>query len=380
MANTALKFVRKATAPSTPVEGMIWFNSTDGTIQLYKGTTWEKYAGKLNNATWDSTKNKLTITKTDGSSIELDFSDMASAGAVGNALSKLTTDLTNLTNRVTTAEGNIATVTNKVNDDSTGLDSKASKTEVSTLSGKVTTNTSDITTLKTKVDALSSATHFLGVREALPTAVEDKVNGNVVIVGQKEYIYAESDTSWHELGDTTAETARIKTLEDAVNHPDTGLAKRALQSDLTNLTTRVSTAESNITTIKGYKVNNKVITSNPVLNGADIALTGYAKGSTNTAVAAADTVNVAIGKLENQVDQAVITAAADATDKANTAKSEAIEAAATNTSTEVGRFVNKLIGDPNKDNSSSNTIYGAKKYADEKVQSVVSAALTWEEF
>lgn len=57
-------------------------------------------------------------------------------------------------------------------------------------------------------------------------------------------------------------------------------------------------------TIDAYTVNSKAISTNPVLNGSDIALTGYAKGADGTAVSASDSVNVAIGKLENQVDAA----------------------------------------------------------------------------
>lgn len=72
-------------------------------------------------------------------------------------------------------------------------------------------------------------------------------------------------------------------------------------------------------TIDAYTVNSKAISTNPVLNGADIALTGYSKGADGTAVSASDSVNVAIGKLENQVDaaKAAATAAHTAVEHAN---------------------------------------------------------------
>lgn len=81
-----LKFYRKSEAPASPVQGAIWFNTTDKTIQIYTGTTWEKYAGNLKDATWS--EGTLTITKHDGSSIALDFSDMASASAMSVELAK----------------------------------------------------------------------------------------------------------------------------------------------------------------------------------------------------------------------------------------------------------------------------------------------------
>lgn len=81
-----LKFYRKSTAPSSPVAGAIWFNTSDKTIQIYTGSEWEKYAGNLKDATWSTDKKTLTITKHDGSSIALDFSDMASATVMGKML------------------------------------------------------------------------------------------------------------------------------------------------------------------------------------------------------------------------------------------------------------------------------------------------------
>lgn len=81
-----LKFYRKSEAPASPVQGAIWFNTNDKTIQLYTGTAWEKYAGNLKDATWSG--GTLTITKHDGSSIALDFSDMASASAMSTELGK----------------------------------------------------------------------------------------------------------------------------------------------------------------------------------------------------------------------------------------------------------------------------------------------------
>lgn len=90
MATTnSLKFYRKSTAPSSPVAGAIWFNTSDKTIQIYTGSAWEKYAGNLKDATWSNDKKTLTIAKHDGSSIALDFSDMASAEGVAAEIARL---------------------------------------------------------------------------------------------------------------------------------------------------------------------------------------------------------------------------------------------------------------------------------------------------
>lgn len=62
---------------------------------------------------------------------------------------------------------------------------------------------------------------------------------------------------------------------------------------------------SNKTNIDNYTVNGFKISTNPVLDGADIKITGYAKPSTTGALAAADTINGAFGKLEKKLDDEV---------------------------------------------------------------------------
>lgn len=62
---------------------------------------------------------------------------------------------------------------------------------------------------------------------------------------------------------------------------------------------------SNKTNIDNYTVNGFKISTNPVLDGADIKMTGYTKPSTTGALAAADSVNGAIGKLEKKLDDEV---------------------------------------------------------------------------
>lgn len=81
---------------------------------------------------------------------------------------------------------------------------------------------------------------------------------------------------------------------------------------LSGVQTAIDTAEQNAkdyadglkTAIDAYTINSKAISTNPVLDGSDIALTGYTKASTaNQAIAATDTVNQAIGKLEAELDE-----------------------------------------------------------------------------
>ena len=93
--------------------------------------------------------------------------------------------------------------------------------------------TGRVSVLEKKVAALASATHFIGVKTVLPATA---ANGDICIVGNKEYIYSKPEGSetgeWKELGDTTAEQARIGALETTVGaaaqgeKPATGLVKK----------------------------------------------------------------------------------------------------------------------------------------------------------
>lgn len=50
------------------------------------------------------------------------------------------------------------------------------------------------------VAGLAGAVHFIGVKDSLPDTAN---NGDICIVGNKEYVYSTSDNGWHELGDET---------------------------------------------------------------------------------------------------------------------------------------------------------------------------------
>ena len=82
--------------------------------------------------------------------------------------------------------------------------------------------------------------------------------------------------------------------------------------------------DSNKTNIDNYTVNGFKISTNPVLDGADIKITGYTKPSTTGALAAADSVNGALGKLEKKLDDEVTNrtnAVSNLTDTVNSNKS-----------------------------------------------------------
>ena len=74
--------------------------------------------------------------------------------------------------------------------------------------------------------------------------------------------------------------------------------KKKLDAVLEGFDPEGPSVQEEIDEIKAYTVNSKVISENPVLNGTDIKLDGYAKASNESSIAPTDTVNQAIGKLE----------------------------------------------------------------------------------
>ena len=86
-----------------------------------------------------------------------------------------------------------------------------------------------IATLESQITGLSGAMHFEGVKEEVPTDVSGYEAGDVIIVGEKEYVF--NGTAFVEFGDVSAEGERIAALETTVgkaaegeNHA-TGLIK-----------------------------------------------------------------------------------------------------------------------------------------------------------
>ena len=67
--------------------------------------------------------------------------------------------------------------------------------------------------IRTTLAGLASATKFIGVKNTLPTTGN---NGDICIVGNKEYIYSTGSNKWVELGDVSEEKQRLTNVEEAL--------------------------------------------------------------------------------------------------------------------------------------------------------------------
>lgn len=135
---------------------------------------------------------------------------------------------------------------------------------------------------KIELDRISTANFALGAVTPTASTVGIAATKTVVEDGTVEQNPITLPAS-------TTEKAGVMTAQDKVK----------LDVTLPNL------IDSNKTNIDNYTVNGFKISTNPVLDGADIKITGYTKPSTTGALAAADSVNGALGKLEKKLDDEV---------------------------------------------------------------------------
>lgn len=83
---TTIKFFKKATEPTTIETGNLWFDTTTQSIKVKTNTGYDVFGIGLKDAQLLS--NKLTITRSDNTTVEVDFNDIASASSVAAALNK----------------------------------------------------------------------------------------------------------------------------------------------------------------------------------------------------------------------------------------------------------------------------------------------------
>lgn len=81
-----IKFFKKATEPTTIETGNLWFDTTTQSIKVKTDTGYDVFGIGLKDA--QLLNNKLTITRSDNTTVEVDFNDIASASSVAAALDK----------------------------------------------------------------------------------------------------------------------------------------------------------------------------------------------------------------------------------------------------------------------------------------------------
>lgn len=165
---------------------------------------------------------------------------------------------------------------NSINTDSKNEHSVNIGAASSTLAGVMTS------TDKTELDRITTANFALGAVTPAASSVAIAATKTTISTG----VSAANNIT---LPAATASVAGVMTAADKVK----------LDTTLPNL------INSNKTTIDNYTVNGIKISTNPVVTGANTKVTGYSKPTTTGAIAATDSINGALGKLEKKLDDEV---------------------------------------------------------------------------
>ena len=106
-------------------------------------------------------------------------------------------------------------------------------------------------------------------------------------------------------GGGTGEVSSVTSTSDSISIvPTTGAVKIAVASGYTiPADTKITEWDNKLANT--VTINSKEVANNPILDGADIELTGYVKAGAYTTVETTDTVNEAIGKLEKGLESAI---------------------------------------------------------------------------
>lgn len=163
-----------------------------------------------------------------------------------------------------------------------------------------------ITALEGKIEDVTGAMHFKDAVESLPEDVSGYKKGDVILVGEKEYVF--NGTEFKEFGDVSAEGKRIGALETKMDTAQADITKA--KSDIVANTTAISKKAEQT------DVDEKVT----ALEGADSALDvrlkvvegKFGEGEGNVAT-----------QIEAAKQAAIEAAATDATTKADKALSDA---------------------------------------------------------
>lgn len=160
--------------------------------------------------------------------------------------------------------------------------------------------------LEGKITGLTGAMHFRGVKEALPEEVSDYAEGDVIIVGEKEYVF--NGTEFKEFGDVSAEGQRIAGLETRMTTAEGEID--SLQADF-----------GTVNTTLGTKADKSALE-------AEVTARTDADSALDTRIKAVeDKMGPGEGSVGSQIDKAkedaITAAAADATTKADKALTDA---------------------------------------------------------
>lgn len=193
-----------STAVSTAKSELIGASSDETSANTIYGA--KNYADSLNTA-MDTRVDALEAAVGTGGSVDskiqtaiqaLDKADTAVSGQFVTQVSQ-TDGIITVTRKALAASDIPALAISKITDLQTELDSKQDNLVFNSAYDASTNKAATMADVTGAVAGLSGAMHFRGVQAALPDDNEGYASGDVILVGNKEYVF--DGTEWHELGD-----------------------------------------------------------------------------------------------------------------------------------------------------------------------------------
>ena len=160
-------------------------------------------------------------------------------------------------------------------------------------------NATDLAALSAKtVTEIASSNDSITVASGATTAADGTVKYDIITDASKIQMsgFTAAESGFTAIAQSSSVTEAFKAVETYV------LENEQVVSAALNDLEETKVENINVNGVEGT-FSNKV--ASVTIDGADIKLDGYASGSSSAAVVATDTVNQAIGKLENQVKAAV---------------------------------------------------------------------------
>lgn len=192
-------------------------------------------------------------------------------------------------------------------------DVTASETMVVTVNADRSIGTLPIRTMKEWDETITQEQSVSQLNQRFPDA---PVGFQFVCVSiNRVYEKFNETNEWisHYIWETGTEGTATSTDKGLMSAADKVKLDTTLPNSIATETSNRTNADNNLrsqinnnkTTIDNYTVNGMKISTNPVLDGADIRLTGYSKPSSTSGIAATDTINAALGKLETGLSNEV---------------------------------------------------------------------------
>lgn len=285
-------------------------DKTELTTAINSKTTLDEVANQGYAKTTDvNTALKDKIDKVDGYSLVSDTEITRLANVDNYNDTKVKEDIQANANAITAIkEGATASTLKELEDSIAGVkktaDAAAVKLEVNTaLAGKQdiivwmsdnydAENNKAVTAndLSDAIAGLSGAMHFEGVKDSIPTDNTDYETGDVILIGNKEYVF--DGTTWYELGDESIYAVK-GSIKNADIADDAAIAQSkiaGLPTRLTGIDTAIETAESNANSYTDNAIADEVTNRNAAIATAKTEAATYADSlAVNYATAAQGT-------------------------------------------------------------------------------------------